>query len=92
MGSPLSQAVHDRAELLFRSHPWRTVAEMIGTSTSQIHQMRARGWLAVGHTRPLRARPSDFAIQYRHMNHAELRAHYRASSAAVTRWTKELTR
>ena len=90
MGTPLPQDVHDRAELLCRSHDQKTVAGLLGVCEDVIGAMRRRGWKAVPPGRHRRPRPSDFAIQVRHMKQQELRAHYRTGCDNITRWRREL--
>jgi hypothetical protein len=88
MGVPLPQALHDRARRLFAIHGTTTTAAILGLHYTAIWRMRKRGWKQgqPGRRRPI---PSDFAIQARHMTHAELVAHYRAGTQTVTRWLRE---
>lgn len=85
---PVPQSLYDRAELLARVHDLKTVAEIIGKSLPFVCKMRKRGWKTQAY--PLRPRPSDFAIQAKHLNVKELERHYRAGSAVVRRWREEL--
>lgn len=78
-----------RAELLSRSHGTTTVAELIGVHRSTIWRTRNRNWRDYLGCIEKRRRPADFAIQARHMTHRELRRHYGAASATVTRWKRE---
>lgn len=91
MPAPFSQAVHDRVKRLLNVHSWRDVSEITGVGQSTIFAMRRRAFQAPETTCPRRPRPSDFAIQSRHLNHEQLRAHYRAGSRAITRWKRELS-
>lgn len=88
--TPHSQEMHDRAELLARVHPMQTVAALIGVLPSQLTRMKKRGWKAPQNWQRRRPMPGDFAIQSRHMSHAELCAHYVAGRRTVTRWMHEL--
>lgn len=85
---PLPQQLCDRAKLLASIHPLQTVAEILGKHPAMISRIRARGWKEQRY--PRKPMPTDFAIQVRHMNHEELKAHYRAGSCTVTRWRKEI--
>lgn len=86
---PIPQAVVSRAELLARAHPLQTVAALIGVTPSQITLMKKRGWKAA-RVKPLRPMPNDFAIQSAHMTFDELVKHYRAGTATVGRWMREV--
>lgn len=90
MPAPLSQATCDRVRNLLKVHTRKDVAAIVGIAVSSVHEIQRRRFRAAPTTRPFRARPSDFAIQSNHLNHAELCAHYRASSKTVTRWRREL--
>ncbi len=85
----IDQALCDRAELLARSHPLGTVAELLGLHPSQVTRMRKRGWKAAIVGNRERERPSDFAIQSAVLTFDELMAHYRCGARALTRWFAE---
>lgn len=90
MAYHLPPAVCARAKLLSSVHPERTVSELTGVSRSTIYHLKKRGWRAVPTTCRQRQRPTDFAIQVRYMNRAELVAHYHTSNSIVARWGREL--
>jgi uncharacterized protein YjcR len=85
----LPQSLHDRAELLARSHPLSTVAQILGVRPNTISVMRKRGWKACELDPRLRPVPTDWQIQARHMKHAELCEHYGAGTVTVSRWLRE---
>ena len=85
----LPQSLHDRAELLARSHSQNTVAEILGLRASTITEMKQRHWKAKGPDPRLRPVPTDFCIQARHMTHAQLCEHYRTSPRVISRWMRE---
>lgn len=89
MPSSYPQATTDRAKRLCEVHGPITAARILGIHRSAVHRMRVRGWLE-GRPGRERPRPTDFAIQERHMTHGELRAHYGAASGTITRWRREL--
>jgi hypothetical protein len=84
-----SQETHLRVERLCAVHSRRTVAEITRVPLRTVNRMAARGFRPAEQGRK-RAMPADFAIQERHMSHAELQEHYRADSRAVTRWRRQL--
>lgn len=90
MATYLSPDTCRRAELLSRSHSSRTVAMLLGVSRSTLWHLRKRGWKPVTSAAQQRERPTDFAIQCRHMNREELARHYRASNNTLARWGREL--
>lgn len=79
-----------RAELLSRSHSTYAVSAITGISRNSLWHLKRRGWRALPSQKPIRPRPSDFAIQARHMTNLELCRLYRASTRAITRWRREL--
>lgn len=85
----IDQALCDRAELLARSHPLGTVAEILDVLPSTVSKMRKRGWRAGDWSCQRRSRPTDFAIRAFDMTHAELCAHYGCGTRTVTRWFAE---
>ena len=85
----LDQALHDRAELLARSHPLGAVAEILKLHASQISQMKARGWKALPEGAPKRPVPGDFQLQAADMTFAELAAHYSVGHCTLQRWFRE---
>ncbi len=89
MSLRIDQALCDRAELLSRSHPLGTVAQLLGLRASTISRMRKRGWVAADWRSKVRPRPADFAIQSAHLTYAELLAHYACGPRALQRWFAE---
>lgn len=89
--TPIPQSVVDRAELLARSHPLQTVAELIGVHPSQITRMKRRGWRAADYSSRVRPMPSDFPILHHEMSFGELVDHYRAGNATVARWMRQVS-
>lgn len=87
---PLPQSLHDRAELLSRSHPERAIAAILGISRHSIFKMKRRGWQAAETTHPFRKRPADFAIQTKHATVDELARHYGTSTRVICRWRREI--
>lgn len=85
----LDQALHDRAELLARSHPLGTVAEILKLSPSQISGMKKRGWKALPEGAPKRPRPTDFELTSSRMTFEELCRHYKAGNSTMIRWFAE---
>lgn len=85
----IPQSLCDRAELLARSHPIETVAELIGVHFGTVYRMKHRGWKAADYSCGRRHVPTDFAIQARDMTVRELAAHYRTSPNIVARWFRE---
>lgn len=86
----LSQNTCRRAELLSRTHSSYVVAQILGVSRNTLWHLKKRGWKALLSQKPVRPRPSDFAIQARYMTSDELRLHYQTSTRAVARWKREL--
>lgn len=92
MGRAIPQSLHDRAELLARSHPLQVVAELIGKHPSQVTAMKRRGWKAADWSSKCRAMPRDFPRMRLIMTSTELCAHYVAGTWTVARWMKECPR
>ncbi|QNG46170.1 hypothetical protein [Sphingobium yanoikuyae] len=86
----LPQSMHDRARRLAEVHPLATVAQLLRVHPSQVTKMKQRRWIAPPDGRPVRAMPTDFAIQAGHMNQRELVDHYGAGSHTIVRWCREL--
>jgi hypothetical protein len=89
MATSYPQAVHDRARSLTETHGLCVAAEILGIHRCALWRMKSRDWKP-GRPGRQRSRPTDFAIQHKHMTHEELRAHYKTSSKCVTRWRREL--
>lgn len=89
MAHPISQALCDRAEILARSHPIATVAELIGVHYATVYRMRARGWKAADYGSKKRPVPTDFAFTGKRLTVREIYKHYRAGPVAVRRWFAE---
>lgn len=85
----LDQALHDRAELLARSHPLGTVAEILKLNPSQVSGMKKRGWKALPEGAPRRPRPADFQVRSSDMSFDELKAHYGVGNSTLIRWFRE---
>lgn len=90
MPALVPQPLCDRAKLLLSIHSERTVVELTGISRNTLYHLKRRGFRAAEHSMRYRPRPSDFAIQCRHMGRVELAKHYRCSSRVITRWRREL--
>lgn len=90
MGPLLSPALCDRARRLYQVHPESVVIELTGISSASLSRLRRRNWKPLEPGFKQRPRPSDFAIQNRHMTGHELAAHYRTSNAIIARWRREL--
>lgn len=90
MATQLSPDTCRRAELLCRSHPQHTVAEVLGIAKSTLWHLKSRGWRPIDKRKQFRPMPADFAIQCRYMTSGELRVHYRTSTRAIARWKREL--
>lgn len=80
----------ERIKRLVPVHGICVTAEITGVNRSSIWRLKRRDWQPWSHDLEKRPRPTDFAIQQHHMTQKELRAHYRAASATVTRWRREL--
>jgi hypothetical protein len=87
--TPIPQHVHDRAELLSRSHPLQVVAELIGKKPSVVTRMKQRGWKAADYSPRRRPLPNDWQIQAYSLTFDELVRHYRAGTNTVVRWLRE---
>ena len=87
MVTPISPETVNRARILSRCHPERTVVQLLGISRSTLFLIKKRGWRpAASRKRPM---PSDFKIQFHHATRDELARHYRASNTAISRWKRE---
>lgn len=89
-GKALPQSAYDRVRTLVGCHPYETVVAITGYSKSTIWKMKRRGWQAQGNGYRNRPRPTDFAIQSKHLSTQALAAHYKTSTRSVTRWKREL--
>jgi hypothetical protein len=90
MGVLIPPETCERIKRLVPVHGVCAAAEIAGVSRTSVWRLKRRNWQPWSHDHERRPRPSDFAIQQRHMSHDELRAHYRAASATVTRWRREI--
>jgi len=89
-GSPVPQAVLDRAKRLSEVHPQYLVAEMVGVCAFTLRRAKHRGWVA-GRQSRYGPRPSDFEIMVKRGHTlAELATYYRASYTAIQRWKREI--
>lgn len=89
MGTPIPQSQYDRAELLARSHPIGTVAEIMGVGRSVVSKMKRRNWIATSYDHTRRPVPSDWGILAVEMSTRELAAHYRTTGRVIKRWMQE---
>ena len=89
-GSPVTQSVCDRAKLLSSVHGEQTVMLLTGLASGTLYRLKKRGWKAIGPGFRQRPKPSDFAIQARHMTGEELARHYRTSNTCIARWGREI--
>jgi hypothetical protein len=89
MGTPIPQRLYDRAELLARSHPLGTVAEIMGIGRTTVSKMKKRGWKAVDYSSLRRPVPTDWAWRAPDMSVNELAAYYGTCSRTVCRWLRE---
>lgn len=90
MGVLIPPETCERIARLVPTYGICTTANITGVSRTSIWRLKQRGWKPWTHDCEKRPRPTDFAIQCRHMTHDELRQHYKASSVVVTRWRREL--
>lgn len=89
MGTPIPQRLYDRAELLARSHPLGTVAEIMRLGRSTISKMKKRGWKAVDYAPLRRPVPNDWGIVAPDHSVNELAAIYRTTPRTISRWLRE---
>ncbi len=90
MGVLISPETCERIKRLVPTYGICVAAEIAGVSRTSVWRLKQRGWQPWTHDNEKRPRPSDFAIQCMHMDHAGLRRHYKAGSGAVTRWRREI--
>ena len=90
MGPTLSPAKCERARRLYEVHPERVVIELTGICSASLSRLRRRNWQPLQPGFKQRPRPTDFAIQNRHMSGHELAEHYRTSNSIIARWRREL--
>lgn len=88
----LPQAKIDRIRRLCEIHPETTVAAIVRVDLHTIVRIGRRGWVEKSAGRPVRPRPTDFAIMAGRMTIRELCAHYRAGTMVVYRWIGEVGR
>jgi hypothetical protein len=89
MGTPIPQSTYDRAELLARSHPLGTVAEIMGVHRSTVSKMKARAWRAVDYKHTRRPIPSTWGLYAPDLTVNQLAAHYRTPPRTICRWMRE---
>ena len=89
MGVPIPQSQYDRAELLARSHPLGTVADIMGVGRSTVSKMKGRGWKATDYRHTRRPVPSTWGIIAPDLPVNALAAHYGTSHRTIARWLRE---
>ena len=89
-GRPLPPELCERARRLAQVHCECVVTELTGLGPASLHRLKKRGWKAFPKGFNQRPRPTDFAIQCRHMTVLELAAHYRTSNSIIARWKREI--
>lgn len=89
MGTPIPQSMYDRAELLSRSHPLGTVAEIMRVGRTTISKMKKRGWKAVNYDSLRRPVPSNWGIVAPDHSVNELARIYGTPPRTICRWLRE---
>lgn len=90
MGPSIPQTVCDRVKLLSSMYSESTIMELTGLGRASLYRIKKRGFRALRKGPRPRPRPSDFAIQERHLSADALARHYHTSNNNIARWRREL--